>query len=120
MAEHKADAERVFMEGLKPGDVALIRDVAELAAEKGVNAAFTRMGLDPTQPLKAQRDFNFLRDLTHDDEFHADMEWLRRARRQSEGIWGKVVTVAIGASVLGALHALWLGVQTIALKVGVR
>lgn len=108
---------RVFMEGLKAGDVALLRDVAELAAEKAVNSAFTKMGLDPTQPLKAQRDFNFLRGLVHDEEFGADMSWLRRARERSEGIGGKVTTTVIGVSVLGALHAMWLGAQVIMRKV---
>ncbi len=113
----EGEANRIFMEGLKPGDVALLRDVAELAAEKAVCGAFTRMGLDPTQPLKAQRDFNFLRDLTHDKEFGADLDWLRRARQRSEGLVGKSILTAVGIAVLGALHAGWTGVQTLLSKV---
>lgn len=100
---------RIFMDGLQPGDVALLRDVAELAAEKAVNGAFERMGLDPKQPLKAQRDFNFLRDLTHDREFGADVEWLRRARKRSEGMLGKAMATAVAIAVVGAVHALWTG-----------
>lgn len=107
---------RVFMDGLKPGDVALLRDVAELAAENAVRNAFTKMGLDPEQPIKAQRDFNFLRDLVHNEEFGADMDWLRRARQRSEGMSGKVWVTLVGLSVVGAWHALWAGIVALAAK----
>src|SRR5262245_2233874 len=98
---------RINIGDLKPGDVALLRDVAEAAAEKAVNKTFIAMGLDPSEPLKAQRDFNFLRDLVHDKELAADMSWLRRSRQRSEGIVGKAITTAVGLAVLGALHAIW-------------
>jgi hypothetical protein len=98
---------RINIGALKPGDVALLRDVAEAAAEKAVNKTLIAMGLDPSEPLKAQRDFNFLGDLVHDDELAADMSWLRRSRQRSEGIVGKAITTAVGLAVLGALHAIW-------------
>src|ERR1700742_798657 len=97
-----SEQSRSFIGDLKPGDVALLRDVAEAAAEKAVNKTFIAMGLDPSEPLKAQRDFNFLRDLVHDDELTADMNWLRRSRVRSEGIIGKVITTAFGLAVIGA------------------
>jgi hypothetical protein len=98
---------RIHIEGLKPGDVALLRDVAESAAESAVHKTFIAMGLDPSAPLKAQRDFSFLRDLVHDNELEADMNWLRRRRKQSEGITGKVILTAVGLAVIGAINAIW-------------
>lgn len=98
---------RIHLDGLKPGDVALLRDIAEAAAETAVKKTFIAMGLDPCEPLKAQRDFNFLRDLVHDDELKADMSHLRRSRKRSEGIFGKIITTAVGIAVIGALHGIW-------------
>jgi hypothetical protein len=98
---------RINIGDLKPGDVALLRDVAESAAEKAVNKTFIAMGLDPSEPLSAQRDFNFLRGLVHDDELRSDMDYLRRVRKRSEGMAGKAINTAIGLAVLGSLHAIW-------------
>lgn len=39
-----------------------IEAVAEAAAEKAVAKTFMAFGLDPSDPLAAQRDFAFLRD----------------------------------------------------------
>jgi hypothetical protein len=107
---------RINIGDLKPGDIALLRDVAESAAEKAVNKTFIAMGLDPSEPLKAQRDFNFLRDLVHDKELSADMNFLRRSRKRSEGIVGKVIMTAVGLAVIGALHATWEYVRVVAAK----
>lgn len=106
---------RIHIGDLKPGDVALLRDVAEQAAEQAVKKAFTAMGLDPREPIQAQRDFAFLREMgrrVHDGEFTADLEWLRRSRKRSEGLVGKMLATALGVAVLGAIHALWVGIQT--------
>ena len=102
-----AEESRILIGDMKPGDVALLRDLAEHAAEEAVKKTFVAMGLDPTQPIKAQRDFNFLRDLVHDDELRSDMDYLRRSRKRSEGITGKIVVTAVGVAVVGALHGLW-------------
>ncbi len=98
---------RIHIGDMKPGDVALLRDMAEHAAKEAVKETFIAMGLDPTHPLKAQRDFNFLRDLTHDDELKNDMDYLRRARRRAEGASGKFYATVVGLAVVGAVQAIW-------------
>lgn len=106
---------RIHVEGLKPGDVALLRDIAESAAEKAVKKTFEVMGLDPEQPIKAQRDFALMRDLTNrlrDRETAADLQWVRRTRLRSEGMIGKILTTAIGVAVVGALHTFWTALQS--------
>jgi hypothetical protein len=108
-----SEESRIIIGDLKPGDVALLRDIAESAAEKAVAKTFVAMGLDPNEPLKAQRDFNFLRDLVHDKELTADMVYLRRSRKRSEGILGKIIITAVGLGVVGALHALWQGLKVV-------
>lgn len=102
-----SDESRIFIGDMKPGDVALLRDLAERAAEEAVRKTFIAMGLDPEHPLKAQRDFNFLRDLVHDDELEADMTYLRRLRQRSEGATGKALQVIVGLAVVGAAKAIW-------------
>ncbi|MDP2410339.1 MAG: hypothetical protein Q8M26_08640 [Pseudolabrys sp.] len=111
-----SEESRIHIGDLKPGDVALLRDVAESAAEKAVAKTFIAMGLDPAEPIKAQRDFSFLRDLVHDKDLEADMSWLRRSRKRSEGIVGKVITTAVGLAVLGTLHAIWEYARTLAAR----
>ena len=113
-----SEESRIVLGDLKPGDVALLRDIAEAAAEKAVSKTFIAMGLDPEEPLKAQRDFNFLRDLVHDKELDADMQWLRRSRQRSEGLIGKAMATAIGLAVVGAVGFLWDGFRMFLKKFG--
>ncbi|MFN3656846.1 MAG: hypothetical protein ACK4UO_06300, partial [Pseudolabrys sp.] len=102
--------------GLRGGVGARRALIAEAAAETAVKKTFIGMGLDPCKPLQAQRDFNFLRDLVHDDELKSDMGYLRRSRRRSEGVVGKAITTAVGLAVLGALHVLWEYVRALVAK----
>ncbi len=98
------------------GDVALFKDIADAAAEKAVEKTFTAMGLDPSDPIEAQRDFVVLRDLAkraNDPERRADDEWTRRTRLRMEGVFGKAVVTAVGLAVLGAAHALIEGAKAI-------
>src|ERR1041385_3812132 len=105
---------RINIGDLRPGDVALLRDLAETAAESAVKKTFTAMGLDANDPISAQRDFSFLRDMvsrSHDNDFSADLNWVRRTRQRSEGIFGKIIVTAIAVSLAGALHSTWIGFQ---------
>lgn len=110
------EGDRIKIGELSPGDVALLKDVAEAAAEKAVNKCFIAMGLDPNDPIKAQEDFGIMRyvgDKVRDPEFKEDLAWVRRARKRSDGVIGKALLTAVGLSVVGALHALWLGLKAI-------
>ncbi len=104
---HMSEESRIHIGDLKPGDVALLRDIAEASAEKAVSKTFIAMGLDPEKPIDAQRNFTFLRSMVHDKDLAADMGWLRRSRTRSEGIVGKAITTAVGLAVLGTLNAIW-------------
>lgn len=108
--------DRIKIGELSPGDVALLRDVAEAAAEKAVHKCFVAMGLDPSDPIKAQEDFGIMRyvgEKIRDPDMKEDLAWVRRSRRRSDGMLGKAVATAVGLSVVGAMHALWMGLSSI-------
>lgn len=84
---------RINIEGLKPADIALLKDVAEAAAEKAVNKTLIAMGLDPSKPLEAQ----------------ADMVWLRATRERCEAAAGRTMFIVIGMVVAAGVGALWVG-----------
>jgi hypothetical protein len=97
---------------LKPADIALLKDVAEQASEATVNRIFLSLGLDVSQPIKAQQDFAFLRRIASgaaDEEERADREWVRRSRRRSESISTKIINTSVGLLVVGAMNAFWAG-----------
>lgn len=108
--------DRVSIRQLTPGDVAILKDVSEAAAEKAVKKCFVAMGLDPEDPIKAQKDFGIMRyvgEKVRDPEFEGDLAWLRRARKHSDGMIGKVLLTAIGLGVVGAAQALWTGLSSL-------
>lgn len=82
---------RIHVGDLKPGDIALIKDVAEQAAELAVKRTFIKLGLDPDKPIEAQ----------------ADMQWVRATRTRSSGIWDKVVLTIVGVVSIAATSAFW-------------
>lgn len=109
--------DRIRIGQLSPGDTALLRDLAEAAAEKAVNKCFVAMGLDPGNPIKAQEDFGVMRyvvERVREPEFKEDLTWVRRTRKRGEGLVGKALITAVGLSVVGALHAIWAGIKVIA------
>lgn len=69
----------------------------ERIVEKSVRKTLVTMGVDCTDPLEMQRDFQALRD------------W----RRASESIRSKGVMTVIGILVAGTLGALWVGITHI-------
>lgn len=87
---------RIHIEGLKPADVALLKDVAEAAAEQAVNKTLIAMGLDPAKPFDAQ----------------ADMIWLRATRERCEGAAGKAFFTVVSLLVVAVVAAFWAGFKT--------
>lgn len=107
--------DRIKIGNLSPGDAALLKNLAEEAAEKAVNKCFVAMGLDPKDPIRSQEDFTLMRyvgDKIRDPEFKDDLNWVRRSRKRGEGIIGKALATAVGLSVLGGAHAIWTGIQS--------
>lgn len=111
------DMQQHHIGGLDAGTLALLKDVAEATAEKTVKSFATMVGIDHHNPIEAQRSFGALRKLADkfdDEEYLADQEWLRRTRLRLEGGFGKAMLTAIAVSVVGAAHALWSGITTLA------
>lgn len=87
---------RIHIDGLKPADVALLKQVASEAATQAVTQTLTAMGLDPNKPFDAQKD----------------MLWLRSTRERCEGISAKAILTVIGLLVAAGLAAFWAGFKT--------
>jgi hypothetical protein len=83
--------------GLKPTDVALLKSVAEEAAERAVKKTFVAMGLDPEKPLTAQ----------------ADMAFLRATRKRCEGVAGKIIITLVGLAVAGSVSVSIVGLKVL-------
>jgi hypothetical protein len=107
--------DRIKIGQLSPGDVALLKNLAEESAERAINKCFVAMGLDPKDPIRSQEDFALMRDVgvkNRDAEYISDMNWVRRSRKRGEGALGKALATAIGLSVVGGAHALYAGLQS--------
>jgi hypothetical protein len=103
---------RIHIGDLGPGDIALLKQVAQSAADEAVQKWLVAMGLDPNDPIGTQGIFSALRDITKEhatDEAKADRLWTRRTRVRSEGLIGKALLTAIGIAVYGAATDLWSG-----------
>jgi len=116
VGDEMSEPDGISIRGLSPGDVALLRDVAEAAAEKAVKSTFVALGLDPNDPINAQANFVFLRNLAaagEDPDAQADAQWVRRTRKRSEGIVGKAVATAVGLAVLQTLYLIGSGLKSV-------
>jgi hypothetical protein len=98
---------RLRIDKLGPGDIALLRNVADEAAEKSVRGMLTAIGLDPKNPIESQACFVRLREMVADPESRTDMDWTRRTRRRTEGIIGKAILTAVALGVVGGCKAAW-------------
>jgi|GEM_PF-3315123 len=108
---------QMHSDGLRPRDVAIMKDVAEQASKQAVESALIAVGIDTRNPIDAQKNFGVLRELAdkmRDPEFLADIGWVRRTRRHSEGMVGKALLTAMGLAVIAAAHAIWVGVKALA------
>lgn len=105
------ERQRIHIEGLSPGDVALLRDIAEEASDKSVKKLLTAMGMDTSNPLKSQAVFAFLRKVSHDEEFKADLDWTRRTRKRLD-VWGRLIMAAIVAGLISFVQFVVTMAQT--------
>lgn len=85
---------------------AVMQEIAREAATEAVKGTLTSLGVDHSHPLEAQQDMHALRDmrlLVNDNEFQADMLYLRKFRKAMDGIQAKGITAAIGMVCMSAL-----------------
>lgn len=99
--------------GFGPGDIALLKQVADESARNVARELFIAMGLDINNPLDAQRSFLMLRELSTGNGFREDMTWVRKRRRRGESIIGKGITAAVGLAVVGSLSTFWTGLRSL-------
>ncbi len=104
---------RDFINGLTPGHLALMKDVAEAAATAAISRALTAVGIDTNYPLESQRVFATLRRIAErldNEDATADADWLRRTRKRTEGVFGKAIFTAVAVSVASGLYAMMQGI----------
>lgn len=85
---------------------AFMREIAEDAASKAVRHTFLTLGMDPGNPIEAQKDMAALRELrglVEDDEFQKDLVHLRRWRRAVDSVESKGLFVGLGLMCVGGL-----------------
>lgn len=90
--------------------------IAERAAVRAIEEMFTRIGLDTSDPIKLQTDFAVIRTMMRDEEHLEDMMFLRRFRKQMQGVSSKIgigviglILTAVGGLIAFGLRA-WLGI----------
>lgn len=111
-----APENRIYLGSLGPGDIALLKQVAEEAADRAIQRTFTAMGIDFNDPISSQRDFAILRGFSEkvlEDEALADLAWVRLTRQRMSGIVGKGFLTAVAIAVVGAAHTLYAGAMSI-------
>lgn len=75
-------------------------------AQRAVEGTLQRLGIDTSDPLSAQQDFarlRALRKLTEDEDFLADLAFMRRWRITSEKITDTGIKAVVRWLVVGAL-----------------
>ncbi len=91
-----------------------IEDIAVRASRKTLDGAFISLGIDPSDPVKAQDDFAALRkmkEVFEDPEYQLDRAHLRKIRTYSERIANFSIAALISAVVGGIVTLLWAGYQ---------
>lgn len=91
-----------------------VDQAADRAAKRTVEEMLVSIGIDPSNPLEAQRNAAFLAELRKtamDTEFQNDMKYLRAWRTQMEGIKRHGTFVLIGIIIAGLCAAFWLGMK---------
>jgi hypothetical protein len=102
--------EHQHLAGINPGTVALLKNVAEEAAEKTVRRWLLALGVDPDEPLQAQASMAALREIAT-EEGRIDLGWLRKTRQRADGAIGKAIAAFITIAVAGAVHSAWAGLR---------
>jgi hypothetical protein len=89
--------------------------IAATAAKKAVDETFMKLGLDTSDPIKAQRDFAILseaRKLLDDEDFRADLTHLRKWRLAMDKAQSQTLIVMITLIITGIVTAFWLGFKS--------
>lgn len=79
---------------------------AEQVAQRAVEGVLQRLGVDTTNPLQAQADFQklrVLRKLLDDEEFLADLAFMRRWRKGTDRITDTGIKAFVRWLVIGLL-----------------
>ena len=93
-------------------DTVEMRTIAEAAAKAAVEETLVKLGIDVSNPIKAQQDFMVLREvgkLVMDSEFRKDMEHLRTWRMAINDVKSKGIITLVGIIVTGSVALLVAG-----------
>lgn len=94
---------------------AVLEQIATRAATQAVRDTLLTLGVDPANPLNAQKDFAALseiRTLFESREFQEDLSHLRKWRGAVDSVQTKGTMTAVGILVSGLIGMLVLGVTT--------
>lgn len=89
--------------------------IASAAAKKAVDETFMKLGIDTSDPIKAQRDFAILseaRKLLDDEDFRADLTHLRKWRLAMDKAQSQSIIVMVTLIFTGIATAFWLGFKS--------
>lgn len=98
---------------------ALMRSMAQEAADEAVKRTLLTLGIDPDNPIQAQRDMatlRELRELVESEEFQKDLLHLRRWRKTMDGVERKGILAALGLMCVGGIAFILYAIK---LKTGV-
>lgn len=105
MTEEKLSAEtRLYMQ-----------EVSEKAAEKAVRDMLLRLGINPDDPIEAQKDFAAMREfreLMLDQEWQKDQLHLRRWRKAMDTVETKGIMAGMGFLLIGVAGFIVYGIKT--------
>lgn len=104
------DSSHIHISGVDPGTVAMLKNVADEAAERTVRRWVLALGINPDDPIAAQESFSALREISK-PENRAALEWAKKTQARAEGVVGKALMTAVAIGVLGAAHWTWDGVR---------
>lgn len=93
-------------------DAVEMRTIAEVAAKAAVEETLVKLGIDVSNPIKAQQDFMVLREvgkLVMDSEFRKDMEHLRTWRMAINDVKSKGLITLVGIIVTGSVALIVAG-----------
>ena len=93
MADNREERRIHLGNSLTPGDIALIRDIVDVAADQIVTKRLIAIGIDPNNPLQTQSDMLFLRS---------------RREIARRGGW-HALTVIVALIITGIAVLLWSG-----------
>lgn len=92
----------------------VIKEVAEQAAQATLTASLIRLGIDPEDPIEAQKDMAALRefrDLLSDPEWQKDLSHIRKWRLTMENVERKGVASGVMLIVMATGSVIFYGVK---------